>query len=248
MTTSRKELQISRGKLNALIVRAMRRDGIDQVTEWLDYHGLARSTFYSMIRGRETASGAWIKPSLDTLAAFATALGIPLHELVYLLMPDAPGAPRVAELEDEQSHRYPPTAYVPVEVAGWVGAGPEQNEEEFEATIPIEGSFVRMRNLRAFRIRGDSMAAGKEPIYDGDTVIVHAGGPYENSDAVVARLSNDHYVCKVYKNDRYGELLQSRNVDHTNGTPSAIPITDVAEIVGRVVRVIHEKRPTRLTP
>lgn len=241
MTTTRKELQLSRGKLNALIVRAMRRDGFDKLTEWLDHHGLARSTFYSMIRGREASSGAWIKPSLDTLATFATALGVPLHDLIYLLMPDAPGAPAVHELAADLG-RFPPTTYVPVEVAGWVGAGPEQNEAELETTIPLENSFVRARALRAFRIRGDSMAAGKEPIYDGDTVIVHAGGPFENSDAVVARLRNDHYVCKVYKNDRYGELLQSRNVDHTNGTPSAIPIADVSEIVGRVVRVIHEKR------
>lgn len=241
--TSRRDLQVARGRINALVVAAMRRDGEENLTDWLDKKGIARSTFYTLVRGRASDSGQWVKPSLDTLAAFAEALGVPLHELVYLLMPDALGAPT----EPGSVIRESEVMRVPVQVAGWVGAGPPQDYEYDGPPVFVEQAFSRGRKLRAFLIRGDSMAAGKHPIRDGDIVIVDTNSVPENASSVVARLIDDHYVCKTFKSDRYGTLLQSRNVDHTNGTPSAIPIDQVAEIVGRVVRIIHDPDPSRST-
>ncbi len=234
--TSRRDLQVSRGRINALVVAAMRRDGEENLTDWLDKKGIARSTFYTLVRGRVSESGNWVKPNLDTLDHIARALGVPLHELVYLLMPDALGAPTdgPAPIREAEVMR------VPVQIAGWVGAGPPQDYEYDGPPVYVEQAFARGRKLRAFLIRGDSMAAGKQPIRDGDIAIVDTNMPLDNATAVVARLVDDNYVCKVYKSDQYGTLLQSRNVDHTNGTPSAIPIEQVAEVVGRVVRIIHD--------
>lgn len=84
------------------------------------------------------------------------------------------------------------------------------------------------------------MAAGKRPILDGDIVIVDKNDKGYNTASVVARLHDDSYVVKMLKDDRFGKLLQSRNPEHTNGTPSAIPISEVAEIVGRVVRIVGD--------
>lgn len=84
------------------------------------------------------------------------------------------------------------------------------------------------------------MAAGKRPIQDGDLIIVNALDQGYNTASVVARLTDDTYVVKMLKDDKFGRLLQSRNPEHTNGTPSAIPMEHVAEIVGRVVRVIAD--------
>lgn len=232
--------QKARGAFNAMLVRAMRRDGIKEITHWADHHGVGRSTLYAIMRGRETASGTWVMPSMATAVKLAEALGVPLHELIYVLIPDAPGA-RHAPSESTDVFRPSPVTRVLVEVAGWVGAGPDQYEEIDGQSVYVESAFARGKKLRAFRVRGDSMAAGRHPIVDGDIVIVDTTDPGQNTDAVVARLHNDAYVCKMLKDDRFGKLLQSRNVEHTNGTPSAIPVDEVAEIVGRVVRVIHDE-------
>lgn len=241
MPQSRKDLQRSRSRISALLVRAMRRDGFKEITPWIDFHGIGRSTFYSLMRGRETKSGTWTKPSLDTLIALANALQVPLHELIYIIVPEAPGASTLngpTTLPDVM--RPLPVTRVAVQVAGWVGAGPDQLEEINGEYVYVDAAFAQGKKLRAFRVRGDSMTAGAHPIHDGDLVIVNTADPGHNTAAVVARLHNDAYVCKVLKDDVHGKLLQSRNVDHTNGTPSAIKLEDVAEIVGRVVRIIHD--------
>lgn len=228
-----------RGPLNALVVRAMRRDGIKEITVWADHHGIGRSTLYALMRGRETASGALMMPSVETLVKLASALAVPTHKLLYLLAPTAPGAQD--ELVDGTQALQPsPVTKVPIQIAGWCGAGPAQDEELDEEPVFVEARFAVGRKLRAFRVRGDSMAAGKRPILDGDVVIVDTNQPGANTDAVVARLESDAYVCKVLKDDRFGRLLQSRNVDHTNGTPSAIPLEEVAELVGKVVRIVSD--------
>lgn len=64
--------------------------------------------------------------------------------------------------------------------------------------------------------------------------------PRRDTAAIVARLKTSELVLKMLKDDRYGRHLQSRNPAPTDGSPTVIPIQEVAEIVGRVVRVIHD--------
>lgn len=106
--------------------------------------------------------------------------------------------------------------------------------------ICVEESFVRRRDLVAFKIRGDSVEAGKNPIYSGDTVVVDRGDKCYDTASVVARLNTGGYVCKTLKDDKFGVHLVSANTLYTNGTPPYIPQADIAEIVGRVVRIIHD--------
>lgn len=228
--SNNEELRRLRGPFNALVVKAMRRDGISEITKWADHWGIGRTTLYSVLRGRETKSGTWVKPSLDTLNLLAKALDTPLHTLVYLIEPEAYGSNMIDNL-------HPAVREIEVGIAGWVGAGPDQDEWD-DSIVCVEEQFAKGKDLVAFRIRGDSMAAGRQPIYDGDIVLVNRSDKGINTSSVVARLDNDGYVCKVLKDDRFGRFLQSRNVDHTNGTPSAIPMSAVEEIVGKVVRII----------
>jgi repressor LexA len=147
-----------------------------------------------------------------------------------MLAPDAPGADEEVVMPGVRRFR--------VGVAGWVGAGPQQLEEINGQHVVVEEEFARGKDLQAFRVRGDSMAAGKRPIYDGDIVIVNVRDKGYNTAAVVARLVDGRYVCKMLKDDHHGKMLVSANPVHTNGTPTSIPIEQVDEIVGRVVRVI----------
>ena len=220
-----------------LITKRMAELRIKNLQEFADRFGIGRSTLYDLVRGRSPSHKTWGKPSLDTLVQLANALEKPLHELIYLIEPEAPGA-------NERSYR------VRVNIAGWCSDSSEQKSTG-DWFIYVEEEFAQSRDLRAFKIRGDSMAAGKAPIHHGDIVLVDAGDKGYNTASVVARLLDDSYVCKVLKDDKFGQLLQSRNVDHTNGTPSAIPISQVAEIVGRVVRIIHDDvdiEPTNSRP
>lgn len=241
MVETKKDIRDLRGPFNALIVRAMRRDGIKEITKWADHHDIGRTTLYALLRGRESKSGSWIKPSLETMVKLAEALGRPLHELIYIIEPDAPGANLIEGEKYVEAPEFP-VQRLPVQVAGWAGGGPDQNVSlvDDEQYIYIEESFARGRDLLAFKVIGDSMAAGGKPIHWGDTVIIDRNAQPHNTDAVIARLDNDGYVCKVFKDDKFGRSLQSRNIDHTNGTPNFITPDQVAEIVGRVVRIIHD--------
>ena len=239
MTTKAKEdIRSLRGPFNALIVRAMRRDGIKEITKWADHWGIGRTTLYALLRGREAKSGKWMKPSIDTLVLLSKALGKPLHELVYIIEPDAPGAELVRAQRPAESLLG--VRMVELQVAGWCGAGPDQFDELLDEHVCVEEDFVRGRDLVAFRIRGDSMEAGKNPIYNGDTVLVDRSDKGYDTASVVARLSSGGYVCKTLKDDKFGVNLVSANPNYTNGTPPYIPRADITEIVGRVVRVIHD--------
>jgi len=117
-----------------------------------------------------------------------------------------------------------------------------------DAHIWVDESFAQGKELLGFRIRGDSMASGRHPIYDGDTVLVDKNAPPRNNAPVVARLVDDGYVCKLYKEDRFSHLvkLASANPEHQNGTPTAISPEQIEEIVGRVVRIIHDQDASRI--
>jgi repressor LexA len=226
-----------RGPFNALIVRSMRKNEIKEITKWADHFGIGRTTLYNLLRGRETETGTWVTPSIETLIKLARAFNKPLHELIYMVEPDAPGA---EQYEEELSKL--PIKRVEVGVAGWVGAGPEQFEW-CDEKIWIDADFAKGKDLIAFRIRGDSMAGGRRPIFDGDTVVVNQLDKGENNAPVVARLVGDGYVCKLLKDDKYSNVvkLASANPEHLNGTPTSVPPDQVDEIVGRVVRIIHNE-------
>lgn len=221
------------GPFNERIGARMTQLGLRRPEEFADRFKIGRTTVYSLIQGRVAPGGGWVKPSVDTLVKLSDALEVPLHVLVYELEPLAYGADTLRDI--------PPLQGVRVQVAGWLGAGPEQNEA-LDETIWVEDKFARGKDLVAFRIRGDSMAAGRHPIYDGDTVLVNRLDKGRNNSAVVARLTNDGHVCKLLKEDRFRDVvrLASANPEHANGTPTTIPPEDIAEVVGRVVRTIHD--------
>lgn len=219
------------GPFNERIAARMKQLGMRRLEEFADAFGLGRTTVYGLVLGRVSAKGTPVKPSVDTLFKLAEALETPAHVLLYELDPDAMGA--------EEAEQIPPVRRLAVTYAGWVGAGPDQDEEILDEPVWVDESFAAGRDLVAFRIRGDSMAAGKKPIFDGDTVIVDRKDPGYNTASVVARLKDNGYVCKMLKHDRHEHGLQSRNAEHTNGTPSNIPMEKVAEIVGRVIEVRH---------
>jgi repressor LexA len=91
--------------------------------------------------------------------------------------------------------------------------------------------------LIGYQVRGDSMAGGKRPIHDGDTIIVNKNDKGHSGDVVVARLTDDSMVCKAMKVDKFGWRLMSLNSMYTNSAPPIIAREDVAEIIGCVVRV-----------
>lgn len=230
-----------KGPFNERIAKRMAELGMQRLEEFADHFGLGRTTVYTLVLGRVSPRGTWVKPSIDTLVKLAGALEVPLHILVYELEPNAPGAGE-ASREQPQSPQ-PPLRRVEVRRAGWCGAGPEQEEEIVDDVVWVEENFAQGKDLLAFQVRGDSMAGGRHPIYHGDTVVVDRNDKGYNNAAVVARLLSNGYVCKLLKDDRFSNVvrLASANPEHLNGTPTAVAPEDVAEIVGRVVRIIHDE-------
>lgn len=228
MTKRGKKTEIAeiRGPINGLIVEAMLRRKISNLRDFADYADISRATVYDLVRGRSTVTGSWMKPSLDTLTKMAVALDKPTHELLYLIDPDAPGAnvPMAQEV-----------VQVPVIIAGHAGAGPEQSEHS-EGVTYVERSFAQGRDLSAFRIKGNSMAGGHHPIYEGDLVIVDRKQEGEINSPLVARLNSDGYICKRL---RPGDMLDSANPDFLDADLAIITPDRVAEIIGKVVRTIH---------
>jgi len=96
--------------------------------------------------------------------------------------------------------------------------------------VRVKGSAS---HLVAFKVRGNSMCAGKRPICDGDIIIVNTRDGGHPGAIVVARLDEDSYVVKRMGPDG---TLYSTNPEEPNGPP-VIPVGQVAEIVGRVVEV-----------
>lgn len=228
------------GPFNTRIAARMQQLGHRRLEEFAEYSGIPPTTVYGLVRGRVSRHGNWVKPSIDTLTKLADALEVPLYVLIYDLEPDARGAELAATMAIfERDPTRLPVRMLDTLVAGWAGSEPEPQTETAGGDICVEEEFAKGRNLLAFRVYGDSMAAGRNPIYSGDLVIVDRNNQGANADTVVAQLKDGSYVCKAFKDDRFGKLLQSRNVDHTNGTPPVIPMDEVAEIVGKAVRIIH---------
>jgi SOS-response transcriptional repressor LexA len=99
----------------------------------------------------------------------------------------------------------------------------------------VDAHVAHSRDLVAFRIRGDSMAMGPRPIFNGDIVLVDRNDKGHHGAVVVVRLATEGYVCKVLKDDKFGWKLVSTNPSATDGTPPYIGAEDIAEVVGRVI-------------
>lgn len=220
----------SGGPFNTRIERRMKQLGMTKLEQFAEYSGIGATTVYGLVQGRVSRHGKLVKPSLDTLALLADALEVPLHELVYELEPAARGA------EDVNPRK---VVRLPVHVAGWVGAGPNQDDEILEDDVWVDALVARSKDLVAFRIRGDSMALGPRPVFDGDLVVVNRKDKGYDGSIVVARLATEGYVCKLLKDDLFGWKLMSANPQARDGTPPYIRAEEVAEVVGRVVEIRH---------
>ncbi|MEX2534144.1 MAG: LexA family transcriptional regulator [Trueperaceae bacterium] len=218
------------GPFSTRIARRMKQLGMTRLEQFAEFSGIGATTVYGLMQGRVSRHGKLVKPSLDTLARLADALEMPLHELVYELEPAARGA------EDVTPRK---VLRLPVHVAGWVGAGPTQDDSILGNDVWVDALFARSKDLVAFRIRGDSMALGPRPILDGDLVLVNRNDKGYDGAAVVARLASEGYVCKLLKDDQFGWKLVSANPRATDGTPPYIGADEVAEVVGRVIETRH---------
>lgn len=211
----------------------MDRLGIRTVREFADRLGISRDTFYSWTRNNRT-------PDIENLLRLSRLTGTPLHELVYMVEPTAPGAALTLP------GGVPAVRQLPINIAGDAGSGP-QRLYPGERIVYVEESFARGRDLAAFQIVGNSMEGGKQPIYDGDLVLVNQFDKSLSVSAVVARIDDDGYVCKrPVINPSTGKLtyLKSANLEYDEPETAVIPASRVSEIVGRVVRVIHNMQDT----
>ncbi|WP_162393890.1 S24 family peptidase [Deinococcus kurensis] len=221
-SVSKTAIRKQRGPLNALVAKRMRELNLPNVVSFAEHAGLSDTAMYEILNGR-VVKGVLIMPKWQSITKLAKALAVPTHELLYLLDPEAPGANAVID-----AHQ------VPVYIAGHVGAGPEQLVET-DDKVYVEKQFASSRDLIAFHVRGDSMAGGKHPIYNGDIVIVDQKVGGELNFPVVARLKGDGYVVKRL---RPGNILDSTNPEFIDSDTALIAPDRVAHVVGRVVRVI----------
>jgi repressor LexA len=218
------------GPFSERISRRMVQLGMTKLEQFARFSGIGATTVYGLVQGRVSRHGKYVKPSLETLAKLADALEVPLHELVYELEPAARGSGHV---EPGKVLR------LPIRVAGWVGAGPIQDEEIQDGNVWVDAAAAHSKDLLAFRIRGDSMAQGPRPIMNGDVVLVNRRDKGHDGAPVVARLASGGYVCKLLKDDTFGWKLVSANPRASDNTPPYIDADEIAEVVGRVIEIRH---------
>lgn len=77
------------GPFNTLIAERMRELDLHGLEAFAQHAQIGYTTLYNLVLGRQSTSGANVKPSVDTLAKLSWALKKPLGELVYLAAPDA---------------------------------------------------------------------------------------------------------------------------------------------------------------
>lgn len=211
----------------------MRKHSLRKIEEFAAVSSIGETTLYNIVLGKKTASGKTQKTSVDTLKKLAETLNVPMHELLYMLEPDGFG--------HDKLEAHIPVVQVPVQVAGLVGAGKTQFTAS-DTEVFVEEDFARGRDLVAFKVYGNSMEGGKTPIHDGDVVIVNQLDKSLVGSAVVARISDDGYVCKRPLLGEGGRLQQlvSTNLDYEDPQFRIIGAERVEEVVGRVIRIVHD--------
>lgn len=70
-----------RGPFNEDIRKVMVERGWTKLEQFADHFGIGRTTVYSLVLGRQTSQGEWVKPSLDTIIKLSIALNRPVDEL-----------------------------------------------------------------------------------------------------------------------------------------------------------------------
>lgn len=204
------------GPFNKEIRARMEELGIKTTEQFADHFGIGRSTMYSLLVGRKSPAGTWIKPSLDTTVALSRALELSPNTIIKRLYSD------ISLPEDNQIHR--------VTIVGAVGAGPGQLSS-IDDSIVVPSELARGRELVAFRVVGDSMCSHRRPICDGDIIVVNRLDKGSIGAIIVARLDDNSYVCKKLQRDR----LVSTNIEADSSIAPVIAASEVAEIVGKVV-------------
>jgi phage repressor protein C with HTH and peptisase S24 domain/transcriptional regulator with XRE-family HTH domain len=223
----------------------------DDIRAFAQMSNMVPEVLEAVYYGGRDAEGRLVHPPVGTLEDIADVLGKSRASLMSRYLARRDTNPTFFTREDleklrkqdwsEGSLDQPVMRPVAVHIAGWVGAGPDEDEEAELPPVWVEERFARGKDLLAFKIRGDSMAGGRRPIFDGDLVLVNKHDKGHDGAAVVARLRSEGYVCKVLKDDRFGRHLVSSNPDYTNGTPPYIPSDEVAELIGRVIEIRHQE-------
>lgn len=217
------------GPFGEQIAARMRELGMERLEAFAEHAKLGATTVYNLVYGRISPTGEPVKPSIDTLARLAIALDAPLHELVYQLVPEA--IPRRAA--DTTAHHATRIEILP--------AGVDQGKGWGATSLPVDLSLARGRDLVACRSHGTAMAAGPRPIHDGDLLIVDRAKEGDEFDAVVIRLADRTLACRTRVHRGSDIVLVARNLEGRDQAPLVLQLTPGVEVLGRVVRVVHEE-------
>lgn len=134
-----------------------------------------------------------------------------------------------------------PDDLITVPLLGVIKAGPAMLAEEHRlGTITVHRSMIRgvvsYERCFALKISGDSMIdAG---IRDGDFVIVRQQPLAESGEIIVAMLSDEATVKRLFISDDAIEL-QPANRDYS---PIVVPMDSDFRVLGKVVGVKHHER------
>lgn len=96
--TKQTQPSVIESPLSPLIVEYMRQHSLKTMSAFADHSGISRTKVYELLRPTQE-----FNPSVQTLLSLARTLGKPTHELLYLLVPDAPGAPQTPPVSPRQA-------------------------------------------------------------------------------------------------------------------------------------------------
>jgi repressor LexA len=232
-----------------LIAKRMEQLGVRTVEEFGERFGITRGTMYTLYSGRISSYGTLVKPSVETLVALSRALQTPIHELIYLLGPNAIGQENYNELgvlllrsrsnpnwANILSELDIPSRFAP-ELVDLYPVGWTSNNVRELAGIAVGYAWIYSRedaDLEAFSAFGDSMTGGAHPIYSGDIIVTDRLDRAETGDLVVIRLEDGVHLCRLLHIGQY----VATNPLKADPTPIVLNPNE-AELIGRVVEIRH---------